>query len=110
MMESANVTDPSACFRNRIVRNPIDQAHAKSLRGAYFFSHCEHFEGTRFADQSRQPLRSSPACDEPEGSAAVSEDRAGRGNAAMAGKRKIESSTHAMAHDGGDHGRGIRDD
>ena len=40
----------------------------------------------------------------------MAEDRAGRGDPAMTSEGKVESSTHAMAFDGGDYGSGIAGD
>ena len=61
-------------------------------------------------DQARQPLRASPTSDQSESGAAMSEDRVGRGDPAMACQSEVEASAHAMAFDGCNHGRGIRGD
>ena len=74
--------------------------------GRDFFGRYQHFEGTPFADQSRQALRASPASDQAQGRAAMSEDRMWRGDAISASQREIEPASHAVAGNGGTNGAG----
>jgi hypothetical protein len=83
-----------------ILDDRIYQAYLQRSLGVDLFGRYQHFKRPGFANEPRKALRPSPARDQAEGSAAVTEDGVGRGDAAMAGKREIEASAHAVAGDG----------
>ena len=60
----------------------------------------KHFECFCFSDESRQPLRSSPACDEPQRCTTMCENRIRRGDSPVASESQIESTAHAVPADG----------
>jgi len=57
----------------------------------------EHLQRAPFADQPRQALRTAPARDKAECSAAMSEDGIRTGNASTARQSEIEPVAHAVA-------------
>lgn len=97
-------------FGDGIVGDCIDQADGECSLCRYFLGGDEQLKRSSLPDQAWQALRSSPASDEAERSAAMAKHRVGRGNSAMTGERQVESSAHAMAFDGSDDRSGKRRD
>src|SRR5579863_502586 len=58
-------------FGHWIVGNRIDQPDLQCSGCIKFLRGNEHLQGSRSSDESRQPLSSSPACEQTQGSAAV---------------------------------------
>lgn len=94
----------------RVGGNAIHQADLKGPGGGDFFGRDEQLQRSSLPDQTRETLRTSPASHKAESGAAMAENGVGRGNTAMARKSKVKASAHAVAFDGGDHGRGIGGD
>ena len=75
-----------------------------SFTGFDHFRQQKHLQRPRFADQPREPLCSTPSCDETKRGAAMAEDRSWRGNAVIAGQRQVHSTAHAIPSDRSDYG------
>ena len=70
-----------------IIGNGVHQSQTQGLRCVDFFGCYEHRQSESFADQSRQTLSSSPACDQTQSRASMSEDSVERRNPMMARQR-----------------------
>jgi hypothetical protein len=95
--------EPPRRFGHRIVGNSIDQSDLERPSSGNFFGGDEEFQRWSLPNQAGQTLRSSPARDEAEGGAAMSENRVRCGNPMMTSEREIESPAHTMAFYGRNH-------
>src|SRR6202142_4187891 len=94
-------------FRDGVGGDCIEQSNLKGSRSGDFFRRYKKLERSSLPDQAGETLRSSPTCDQAQSGAAMAEDRAGGGDSAMTGEGQVESSTHAMAFDGGGYRGGL---
>ena len=93
-----------------IIRNRFDQPTGQGVPRMQLFRRQEHFQRSRFAYDSREPLRASPPGDKPERRAAMAKDGMRSGNATRARQRQVEATAHAIAmHSCDGRSREVRD-
>lgn len=88
--------------RKRILGKGVYQAVVQCVAGVDFFGGEKHLEGACFADEARQALCATPASDESEGGAAVSEEGVWSSDASLTCQRQVKPASHAITVDRGD--------
>src|SRR5215471_9242318 len=87
----------------RILGNRIDQTEAHSVCGIDLFRDDEHRERLWFADKTRKPLRSSPACNKSQSCATMPKYRVRCCNAPTTSERQVQPTAHAVPGNRGVH-------
>lgn len=87
---------PPECLSDWILHDGIHQADPQSLRSCDLLGGNKQFQGSSFANQTRQALRSSPTRDQSESGSAMPKDCMGRRDSIMTGQCQIQTAPHAI--------------